>query len=78
MIPKTRKHVYLPDELDARLKELSITLGVSFNSIVTMALQAGIASISIATNPELKPYFENELKKQGVKDAKTNRSKSAE
>jgi hypothetical protein len=77
MVPKIRKHLYISDDLDQRLKSIGDTLGLSYSAIVTMALQAGIASISIATNPDLKPYFEAELKKVEVKNAKTDRNTRA-
>ena len=54
--------VYLPVPMMSELRAMAEKYGVSYSNMATMAIQTGMASIRLASDPTWKPYFESILK----------------
>lgn len=65
---KTRINVFLDPDLAAELVKKGEELGMSKTGITSLAVHFGFQAIKLATNPELKEYFEKQIEKDDKKN----------
>jgi len=58
MAKKSRFNLYIDSELAEKLIQKGQELGMSKTGIVSLAVYFGYEAIKLATNPDLKKYFE--------------------
>lgn len=60
---KKKITIYLSEDEYDTLKNFSQRLGMSFTGGGSIAIKLGIQAINLASNPNMKNYFDKELKK---------------
>lgn len=58
---KVRLNVYLPQNVAKDIRELSELLGMSQTRMGGIAVIYGVQALKMATNPDMKEFFEKEL-----------------
>jgi len=59
---KVRINVYLQPELAEELVKKAEQLGMNKTNITSLAVHVGFQAIKMATDPQFKDYFANEIK----------------
>jgi len=61
--PKVRINVFLDPDLAEALVKKGEELGMSKTGITSLAVHFGYQALKMATDPELKDYFERQIEK---------------